>query len=375
LVLSADCSNETLYISRKFARQVARSRSIYLSSAGDYGYALPIVERLYRASSPLSALSQADTILCLGFDGKYTQSVVETELHYAKRSGAKLITLNTRNYGLRKSSDELLQPAAGEEADLLEMLVEIIRVRADRPQLWPLPPQAQHSARLLMEAKKPVILVGSSFLTGPGNVLLLRTIEKLMAQLHAGVILLPEQVNLVGALQMRITTPLSTTMLQNLEVLHVIGEAVPESLSLQTFVLYQNMYPPAYALSAGLVLPAAAFAEEDGTFTDHAGEMRRTHKAVAAPGSALPSWQLLCHIAQKLEVPGFEYENEAQIQAEMESIRLAGVEPDESISGLFRPRSAEFPSSHLKDHGYMGYPLQRWVPGFQALPPEPTNPS
>ena len=175
---------------------------------------------------PLSDLSRPYD-LCLGFDGQYVQSVVETELHRAKRRGAKLITLNTPNYGLRKFSDEWLQPAAGEELDLLEMLVEIVRVRGATPQLWPLPLQAQHSAQLLIESKQPVILIGSSFLTRPDNVALLRTIEKLMTQIHAQVILLPEQVNLGGALQMRITTPLSMTMLQNLEVLHLIGEAVP----------------------------------------------------------------------------------------------------------------------------------------------------
>jgi NADH dehydrogenase/NADH:ubiquinone oxidoreductase subunit G len=120
------------------------------------------------------------------------------------------------------------------------------------------------------------------------------------------------------------------------------------------------------------VLPAAAFSEEDGTFIDHAGEMRRIHKAVQAPGGALPSWQILCRIAQKLEVPGFEYENEAQIQAEMESTNLASEEPDESISSLFRPSSAAFPSSQMDDHGYVGHPLQARVPGLQALCPEPT---
>jgi predicted molibdopterin-dependent oxidoreductase YjgC len=372
LVLSADCSSETLYVAQKFARQVVRSSSVYLSSAADYGHALPVIERLYRASSPLSALSTADTILCLGFDGQYAQSVVETELHYAKRKGTKLITFDTQNYNLRKSSDEWLQPAAGEEADLLEMLVENVRVQAESSQLWPIPPQAQHSTRLLMESKNPLILIGSSFLAGPDNVFRLRTIEKLMVQLHAQVILLPEQVNLGGALQMRITTPLSTTMLQNLEVLHLIGEALPEHLSLRPFVLFQNMYPPASALCAGLMLPAAAFTEEDGMFTDHAGQMRRIHKAVPAPGSALPSWQILCRIAQKLEVPGFEYENEAQIQAEMESIRLPGAEPEEVLASLFRPGSAVFPSSTKEDHGYMGHPLQTWVPGLQGLDPEST---
>ncbi len=91
------------------------------------------------------------------------------------------------------------------------MLVEILREEAATPQLWPIPPQAQRSARLLMESKRPVILVGSSFLTHPDNASLLKMVEQLIAQIHAELILLPDQVNLGGALQMGITTPLSAT--------------------------------------------------------------------------------------------------------------------------------------------------------------------
>ncbi len=371
LVISADCSNETLYIARKFAHDVVHSNSIHLSSAAAYGRGLPIIERLYSSSSPLSVLSTADTILCMGFDGKYVQSVVETELHRAKRRGAKLLTLNTRNHSLSNPADEWLEPAVGEEAELLGMLVEIMRVRVETPQLWPIPPQAQQSARLILASKRPVILIGSSFLSDPENVVLLRTVEKLIAQIHAEVILLPDKANLGGALQMGITTPLSAARLEQLEVLHLIGEATPDRLSFRPFVLYQNMYPPATAFSSGLVLPAAAFTEEAGTLINHAGDLRRSYKAVQAPGSALSSWQILCRIAQKLEVPGFDYENEAQIQSEMEAMKTNGPEADASLLDLFQPHAAVFPSSLINDHGYMGFPLRTWVPGFQVLYPEP----
>jgi predicted molibdopterin-dependent oxidoreductase YjgC len=372
LIISADCSNETMYIAQKFVREVLHSKSIYLSSAAAYGRGLPIIERLFRASSPLSALSNADTILCMGFDGKYAQSVVETELHHAKRRGAKLITLDTQNHSLRRYADEWLQPAPGDEADLLEMLIEIMRSGAATPQLWPIPPQAQHSARLLRESKQTVVLVGPSFLTHHHNVTLLNTVEKLIAQIHARLVLLPGEVNLGGALQMGITNPLSTTTLQHLNVLHLVGEAIPEGLSAQPFVLFQNIFSSASTFSSGLVLPAAAFTEANGTFIDHAGELQHIHKAVSVPGSALPSWQILCLIAQKLGAPGFEYENEEQIQAEMKSMKRPDTEPDESLLKLFQPGSVVFPSSHTTDHGYMGFPLRTWVGGFQVLSPEPS---
>jgi predicted molibdopterin-dependent oxidoreductase YjgC len=133
-------------------------------------------------------------------------------------------------------------------------------------------------------------------------------------------ILLPDQGNLGGALQMGVTTPLATTSLQHLEVLHLIGEEIPSMLSLDPFILYQNIYPPTSIPSTGLLLPATAFTEEDGTFTDQASEMHRIHQAVRGPVSALPSWKILCLIAQKLGMAGFEYENAEQIRAEMESM-------------------------------------------------------
>jgi anaerobic selenocysteine-containing dehydrogenase len=371
LVMSADCSNETMYVAQKLWTR-SRSKAIYLSSAAVHRRGWHIIQRLYGSSKPLSTLSEADTILCVGFEGKYAGAVVETRLHQAKRAGAKLITLNTMNHALCRHADEWLQPGADGEAELLQMMIEYIRQGEGEPQLWPFPPQAQRSVRLLRASKRPVILIGASILTRPDNVVLLRLLEKLIAQIHAELILLPDKVNLGGALQMGITASLSTMGLQHLEVLHLIGEAIPGLLSFRPFVLYQNIYPPTSPPASGLLLPAAAFTEEDGIMINHAGETHRIHKAVEAPGSALPSWQILCRIAQKLEVPGFEYENEVQILAEMQSMNLACTEPDGSIMDLFQPDSALFPSSHSDDHGYMGFPLRTWVAGFQALHPEPS---
>ena len=370
MIISADCTNETLYIAKKFVRDVIRSKSLYMPSAAAYGGALPIIQRLYRSSKPLSALSEADTILCLGINGKYAQSIVERELLHAKRAGARLITLDTM-HRIRNSADEWLQPASGEEVDLLEMLLEIARGKDSMPQLWPIPPQARHSARFLMEAKRPIILVGSSILTHPENAVLLKMIEQLMPLINASVILLPDPVNLNGAIQMGITTPISLKSLQDLDVVHVVGETIPSDLPDRPFVLYQNMYPPVHKFSSGLILPVTTFTEEDGTFIDHASRLQSTHQAVQASGNALPSWQILCRIAQKLDIPGFDYENIAQIQAEMDVQKLAASA--EPVPEWIQPEGFEYPSGRIDDHLYMGFPLRTWVAGFRVLYPEPVT--
>jgi NADH-quinone oxidoreductase subunit G len=318
-----------------------------------YGDGLQAIQRLYELSKPLSVLVGADVILCLGFDGKYAQSVVDVKLNQAKKLGAQIITLNAEEHSLSKAADEWLRPAPGEELSLLEALVEGTRGSSSAPQL-------QRASQLLLESKRTVILLGPSFLAHPDNLSLLKAVEQLIAQANAELVMLPDTVNLAGAFQMGIVAPVIADELQGLEVLHLVGETVPADLPAGSFILYQNIYPPARDLATGLILPTAAFTEEDGTFIDHAGTMRSIHRAVQAPGSSLPSWQILCRIAQKLGVPGFDYENAEQIRAEFETMAIPSVD----LVG------SDVRAGRRDDHSYMGFPIGTWVAGFRFLYPQ-----
>jgi predicted molibdopterin-dependent oxidoreductase YjgC len=116
MVISADCSNETLYIAQKFVREVGRSNHLRTSSTALYGDGLQAIQRLYGLSKPLNGLVEADIILCLGFDGKYAQSVADVKLNQAKKLGAQIITFHSEEHSLSKSADEWLRPAPGDEA-------------------------------------------------------------------------------------------------------------------------------------------------------------------------------------------------------------------------------------------------------------------
>jgi NADH dehydrogenase/NADH:ubiquinone oxidoreductase subunit G len=369
MLISADCSNETLYVARKFVREVVRSNHLRTSSTASFGKGLQAIQHLSASAQPLSTISAADIVLCLGFDGQYAQSVVDVELHRAKRSGAKLITLNAREHSLGKVAEEWLRPEPGEEADVLEMLVE--GTRGSQNRVSPVATQVQRVADMLLAAKQVVILVGSGFLAHPDNRFLLSAVERLVAQTAAQLILLPDPVNLTGAFRTGIVTPATTAGLQDLEVLHLVGETIPSHLADLPFILYQNIYPPRRDLPAGLVLPAAAFTEEDGTFLDHSGRMRSIQRAVPAPGEALPSWKILCQIAQKLGVSGFDYEDAAQIRAEFETMTSSGLEPVAALPGILQPAPDVFEWTRPhQGHSYMGFPLGTWVAGFRMLYPE-----
>ena len=60
------------------------------------------------------------------------------------------------------------------------------------------------------------------------------------------------------------------------------------------FLVVQELFMSETARLADVVLPAAAFAEKDGTFTNTERRVQLLRKAVEAPGEARPDWRIVC---------------------------------------------------------------------------------
>jgi formate dehydrogenase alpha subunit len=71
---------------------------------------------------------------------------------------------------------------------------------------------------------------------------------------------------------------------------------------------------------AHVILPAACFAEKDGTFTSTDRKVRRIRKAVDAPGEAWPDWKIACELGKKFGAPGFDFSSPAQVMDEFASV-------------------------------------------------------
>jgi len=65
-------------------------------------------------------------------------------------------------------------------------------------------------------------------------------------------------------------------------------------------VVFQGTNAHATSARAHLVLPSAAYAERDGTFTNFQGRVQRFHAALAPLGEALPDWEILAQVGRAL---------------------------------------------------------------------------
>lgn len=86
------------------------------------------------------------------------------------------------------------------------------------------------------------------------------------------------------------------------------------------FLAVIDIFPTETAKLADVVLPAACYAEKDGTFTATDRAIRVVRKAVDPPGEARPDWQIACDLGRRLGSGGFEFESPAEILAELGAV-------------------------------------------------------
>jgi formate dehydrogenase alpha subunit len=127
---------------------------------------------------------------------------------------------------------------------------------------------------------------------------------------------LPAQVGLT------VTEMLPAAAKGDLKALYVMGENpmvsdpdlkhVEESLANLDFLVVQDIFLTETAQLADVVLPAASFAEKDGTFTNTDRRVQRVRKGVDPPGEARADWEIIADLATRM---GYEmrYRSAAEI--------------------------------------------------------------
>jgi len=87
------------------------------------------------------------------------------------------------------------------------------------------------------------------------------------------------------------------------------------------FMISQEIFLSETAEFADVVLPAACYAEKNGTHTNTERRVQRWRKAVDPPGQAKPDWLIICEIARLMGYgKQFPYESESQIFDEVAKV-------------------------------------------------------
>jgi formate dehydrogenase alpha subunit len=114
----------------------------------------------------------------------------------------------------------------------------------------------------------------------------------------------------------------------------VLSEAdanhVKEALEGIDFYVVQDIFLNESARYADVVLPAASFAEKDGTFTNTERRVQRVRKVIQPIGDSKPDWWIACEIAKRMGASGFGFDNPSEIMDEINRVTpsYAGITYD-----------------------------------------------
>ena len=143
----------------------------------------------------------------------------------------------------------------------------------------------------------------------------------------------------------------------DLKAIYIMGENpmlsdpdtthVEQSLKSLDFLVVQDIFLSETAQLADVVLPAVAFAEKEGTFTNTERRVQLLNKAVDAPGEARVDWEIVCDLARRL---GYDmsYRDVAAIEDEIASLTpiYGGITYDR-----LRKQSLQWPCRDRTDPG------------------------
>jgi len=94
---------------------------------------------------------------------------------------------------------------------------------------------------------------------------------------------------------------------------------VKEALSSLEFLAVNDLFLTETARLAHVVLPAASFAEKEGTFTNFEGRVQRVRRVIQPVGESLPDWQIIFKLANTMGQP-MSYLSPSQIMDEIQEL-------------------------------------------------------
>ena len=244
-------------------------------------------------NSTLEGIESADAILIVGSHIRWEAALVNARIRKAVKAGAKVFVVGPEW--------ETTYPATflGEDLKVLNRV-----------------PKALGDA--MKAAERPAVILGGAALAKGALAPALKLIDKfgLVKDRWNGFNVLHMSAARMGSLMLDFTVPggMADIAAAKPKVVFSLGademDFAPFAGSLKVYIGHHG---DKGAHNADIILPAASYAEKDGTYVNTEGRVQFAEKAVFAPGDAREDWTILRALADALGVNvGFDSFNELQ---------------------------------------------------------------
>lgn len=307
VIVSPRLTNESIAAVGLFARDVLKTDAISVSDRQS------MAAFFANLSVPLAThgdIRHAKTILLIGGEPDEEQTFTAKQVRQAVRNGgAKLIIVNERPINLTRTAAQFVHAAPGSiDAFALTALGPASDGLA--AQKMGVESSVLSSVRdALFAAEGDLVIMCGSDMSPAAQAVIAANAGSLGAE-NRRVLLhpLPLYNNSVGAIDILGETQSGQVAAKNAAAVYVAGSLQDASiLEGKEFVVVQELFETETTAFADVVLPAASFAEVDGTFTNNAGNVQRVRKAIDPVHQSRPDWMIIRSLAGEMGVDlGFE---------------------------------------------------------------------
>ncbi len=276
---------ETGYIFKEFFDRTLNNHNY--DSRSDNRY-INIKEREnYIFNSSINGIEDADLIFLLGTNPRYEATILNARIRKAfVNNNTKIISLN--DVGDLTYPYESLDGQTQSIKNIFEGSDEI--------------------SKKILDAKHPMIIIGESLLKLNSADYLFNLIKDFLNKKNKftdnwnPLNILSCDASTVGNFDLGIINN-DINLIKDLksnkfEIVYLVGQDNLEFDKKDEFIIYQGSHGDKGAEIADIILPGAAYTEQDGHFTNLEGKIQKAYKASYPPGDAKEDWQIINELAE-----------------------------------------------------------------------------
>jgi predicted molibdopterin-dependent oxidoreductase YjgC len=340
MVVSGDLTNEGLYTAQKFVRRCLKSNNIDSTARDSLPGGLGLWSKLFSLPISIKGIRDADAIIAVGLDSRFYFSVAGVEMRHALKEGASLVTIDARDSNLARYTDHWLRPTPGKEGTLLNTIAHSIgrkgRVNGVARRTGVESHLLEGALAALSSGENLAVVIGPTVFEYDANADLVDALLKLASRKNTTLVPLYNRANTRGALELGVMGELLPGIVKakgkgialadmvegraKPKVLYLVGEVPFFERPDCEHIIAQDIYYPPFEVDA--FLPAASFAEAEGTLTNVEGRVQQLVRIEDLPDSAAtgfsrPDWFIFSRLAEKLDSAEFKYKDARAVLREI----------------------------------------------------------
>ncbi len=290
--ITGDLTNmETLFAIKEFFEKTIKSKN--LDSRSENFYVNSSNRSNYIFNSKIAGIEESDLIILIGTNPRYEATILNSRIRKA------YLNNNVDIYSIGNAGN-LTYPYT-EFDNSTKIINEIVNNK-------------HKLSDLIKKSQKPILILGQSLLKMKSSAYVFEELKKYLLSHNKiknewnALNILSNNASTVGAYDLGIFSSnngnndtLEKIKKNEFDIIFLFGQENLKFKKKNEFIIYLGSHGDRGAEMADIILPSAAYTEQDGYFTNLEGKMQKAYNASYPPGEAKEDWQIINELAASIK--------------------------------------------------------------------------